>query len=34
MEKIENFKANGVDCSRVTLWKIRKDLNLINYQHI
>lgn len=29
-ENIDNFKANGVDCSRVTLWKIRKDLGLIN----
>ena len=29
-QNIDNFKANGVDCSRVTLWKIRKDLNLIN----
>lgn len=29
-QNIDNFKAKGVICSRVTLWKIRKDLNLIN----
>lgn len=29
-ENLELFKANGIDCSRVTLWKLRKDLNLIN----
>lgn len=29
-ENLELFKANGIECSRVTLWKIRKDLNLIN----
>ena len=29
-ENIELFKANGIECSRPTVCKIRKDLNLIN----
>ena len=29
-ENIEIFKENGIECSRPTVWKIRKDLNLIN----
>lgn len=28
-ENLEVFKANGVDCSIVTLWNLRKDLGLI-----
>ena len=29
-ENIEIFKANGIECTRPTVWKLRKDLNLIN----
>lgn len=28
-QNLEIFKANGVDCSIVTLWQLRKDLGLI-----
>ena len=29
-QNIEIFRANGIECSTVTLWKLRKDLGLIN----
>lgn len=29
-QNIEIFKANGIECSEYTIWKLRKDLNLIN----
>ena len=27
-ENIELFKSNGIECSRCTVWKLRKDINL------
>lgn len=29
-QNIEVFKVNGIECSEYTIWKLRKDLNLIN----
>ena len=29
-DNIELFKSNGIECSRYTVWKLRKDLGLIN----
>ena len=29
-ENLEVFKVNGIECSEYTIWKLRKDLNLIN----
>ena len=29
-QNIELFKTNGIECSEYTIWKLRKDLNLIN----
>ena len=29
-ENLEVFKANGIECSEDTIWKLRRDLGLIN----
>lgn len=29
-DNLEILKANGIECCRDTIWKLRKDLNLIN----
>ena len=31
-QNLEIFKANGVNCSIVTLWKLRKDLGLVKHK--
>lgn len=31
-QNIEVFRANGVECSIVTLWKLRKDLGLVKHK--
>ena len=31
-KNLEIFRANGVECSMVTLWKLRKDLGLVKHK--